>query len=362
MKKILIIIGGSIAMIAVAVIRIVSLTYMHPHTTSRSTDMFRTFSSFSGQKIMTGFEIQTVVTGLEVPRSIAFTSPDRMLVTERPGRLRVILSGQLVEKPLYTFTDISSKAEEGLMGLAIDPDYENNHFIYLSYAYPADKGLHVRVVRFVDMNDMLTEETVIFDYLPAAQYHAGCRIAFGPDGKLYVTVGDATERGLAQDTGLYNGKILRMNSDGSIPVDNPFSGSAIWSYGHRNPQGIDWDSQGNMYSSEHGPSLFDGPAGGDEINQIVSGSNYGRPVVSHEDRHFGMIDPLLIYTPAVAPAALLVYTADRFPQWKGDLLIGALKGEGIIHAYIYQDERGYTGWDSQFLSGISLGRIREVTQ
>ncbi|MEO8512822.1 MAG: PQQ-dependent sugar dehydrogenase, partial [Ignavibacteria bacterium] len=184
--------------------------------------------------------IEVFVKDLEVPWSIIFTSDSRVLVNERPGRLRIIENGRLLPEPLKTFDEVSNNSEEGLMGLALDPNYDANKLIYMSYAYKNDGDLQVKVVRYKDNGNSISFEKLIIDNLPAAQYHAGCRLKFGPDKKLYITTGDAGDRKFAQDLNKMNGKILRVNNDGTIPVDNPFPNSPVWTYGHRNPQGIDW--------------------------------------------------------------------------------------------------------------------------
>ena len=197
----------------------------------------RTVATKSGARL----EVQTFVSGLEVPWSIVFTSPGRMLVTERPGRVRVVENGVLAPKPLAVLEDVEAKGESGLMGIALAPDYATSRFVYLAYAYDSPDGPRVRVSRFRDDGASLSGRTVIIEGIPAARNHAGCRIRFGPDGKLYVTTGDATDRQIAQDLKSLGGKTLRLNPDGSIPADNPFPGSPVFSYGHRNSQGIDWD-------------------------------------------------------------------------------------------------------------------------
>src|SRR6266540_3109394 len=235
---------------------------------------------------------ETVVTGLEVPWSIAFTSPTRMLVTERTGRVRVIENGVLRSSPLAVISDVESRGETGLMGLTLAPDYEKSRFLYVSYGYAAPGGIRVRVVRFHDDGTGLSQRKVILEGLPAARFHAGCRLRFGPDGKLYVTTGDATTREIAQKVDSLGGKTLRLNPDGTIPADNPFPGSPVFSYGHRNSQGLDWQpGTGLQFQTEHGPSGFDGPGGGDEVNIVEKGKNYGWPVVHHKMSREGVVSP-----------------------------------------------------------------------
>lgn len=302
------------------------------------------------------YRVEQVASGLEIPWSIAFTSPERMLVAERPGSLRVVENGELLEEPLHVFAEVSTIGEEGLMSVVTDPDYADNKYIYVSVAYENTDGMFVKVLRFTDQGSSLSDETVILDGIPAAKYHAGCRLAFGPDGKLYVTTGDATDRQLAQDLESLAGKILRINPDGSIPEDNPFEGSLIWTYGHRNPQGLAWDASGQLYASEHGPSVIDGPRGGDEINKIIKGANYGWPIVSHNRTREGLEPALEVFTPAEAPASLLIYSGDAIPQFKGNFFFGALVGEGIVR--MIPDGGDYKIEKIQ----TSFGRIREVMQ
>lgn len=167
------------------------------------------------------YEIVEVARGLDIPWSIVFTSPERILVTERSGSIRIIEKGVLSEKPLITFPEVSSVDEEGLMSLALDPEYDDNKYIYTSYAYRGKNGMTVKVIRFTDRGDALTDITVILDNIPASKYHAGSRLAFASDGKLYISTGDATNKSLAQNMDSLAGKILRINADGSIPADNP---------------------------------------------------------------------------------------------------------------------------------------------
>ncbi len=308
-----------------------------------------------------GTQTEVFVSDLEVPWSIVFTSNERVLVNERPGRIRVIINGKLQDEPIKTFNEVSSASEEGLMGLTLDPDYETNKHIYVSFAYKKDGDLWVKVVRFKDNGTSLSEETTIFDNIPAARFHAGCRIKFGPDNKLYITTGDAGERKSAQDLDKLHGKILRINPDGTIPADNPFPNSAIWSYGHRNPQGIDWVAGTDiMWQTEHGPSGFDGPGGGDEVNVILKGKNYGWPDVSHLESKDGMVSPVLVFTPAEAPASGLVYKSGKLDEFKDTFLFGCLRGNGIIVVKIDPNDK------SKALSFSKIatehGRIRDITE
>jgi len=315
-----------------------------------------------GQDLMKQYTLEEVASGLEIIWDFAFTSPDRILVTERPGRLRIIEKGILLQQPLHVFSDVSTTGEEGLMSVELDPDYQTNHWIYLSWAYSDSKGMWAKVARFTDQGERLEDEILIIDKLPAAQYHAGCRIEFGPDKKLYITVGDALDKEKAQDLEALEGKTLRLNADGSIPDDNPFPNSPVWSYGHRNSQGIAWHPEtGAMYESEHGPSVFDGPPGGDEINLIIKGGNYGWPVITHKQTQEGMISPMIVFDPAEPPASLILYSGKAIPAYKNNLFFGSLKGEGIMRLVLTPHDPAKI-MSSEKLPDIHLGRIRAMAE
>jgi len=268
------------------------------------------------------FKIEKVVGGLEVPWSIVWAPDGRMIVTERPGRVRVVENGTLKPQPLFVVPDVEKSGESGLMSVALHPQFSTNRFIYLSYAYTSSREVRVRVVRFREATEGLVDRKVIIENIPAAQFHAGCRIRFGPDGKLYVTTGDATRREIAQKLDSLGGKTLRLNDDGTVPQDNPFVGQPnarpeIWTLGHRNAQGMDWQPESNlMFQTEHGPSRFDGPEGGDEVNIVEKGKNYGWPIIHHTETRQGLESPLLEYTPACAPASGMFYRGSVFPKFK----------------------------------------------
>ena len=316
----------------------------------------RTFRTKDGVSL----KVETVVTGLEVPWSIAFSSPSRMLVTERPGRIRVVENGSLKAAPLAVISDAESSGETGLMGLALAPDYEKSRWVYVSYAYSAPGGPRVRVVRFHDDGFGLSDRRVLLDGIPAANFHAGCRLRFGPDGKLYVTTGDATNREIAQKLDSLGGKTLRFNPDGTIPSDNPFPGSPIYSLGHRNSQGLDWQpGTGLQFQTEHGPSGFDGPGGGDEVNIVEKGKNYGWPVVHHKASREGMVSPLLEFTPAVAPSGASFVTGSMLPALKGDFLFACLRGEELMRVRLDPKDPRRVLATEPLLHG-EYGRLREV--
>jgi len=292
-----------------------------------------------------------VARNLEVPWSIAFAPDGRMLFTERSGRVRVIENGRLRAEPLYVVKDVAQTGEIGLMGLELHPGFAKNRLLYLSYGIECGGRLVVDVVRFRETGTALVEPRPIVRNLPAARFHAGCRLKFGPDRKLYITTGDATDREIAQDLSSLGGKILRVNDDGSIPPDNPFPRSPVWTYGHRNPQGLAWDPvSGLLFETEHGPSGFDGGTGGDEVNIVEKGKNYGWPVIHHRQKHAGMEPPLLEFSPAVAPASAAF--------WKNDFYFGCLRGEHLHRVVLDPQDRRRVLREETLYS--NLGRIREV--
>lgn len=308
------------------------------------------------------YKVERLITGLEVPWSIVFPTNERWLISERGGQVRIVQDGKLRVTPLITFGEVSSADEEGLMGLAVDPSYSTNKLIYACFATAADDGLINKVVRFEDQGNVTSQPQTILDNIPAARFHAGCRLGFGPDGMLYITTGDATDPDIAQDQTSLGGKILRINADGSIPDDNPDPNSPIWSLGHRNPQGLDWHPvTGELFATEHGPSGNDGPNGGDEVNIIEKGQNYGWPIVSHEETDARFTSPLLVFTPAVAPSGATFYGGNQLPQFKGDFFFAALKGEGIIHVDLDDDDSSKVAMYEK-LPGINVGRIRDVVE
>jgi glucose/arabinose dehydrogenase len=311
----------------------------------------------------TSFKVETVIGNLEVPWSIVWAPDGRMIFTERPGRLRVFQNGKLQPQPLFVVPDVDTGGETGLMSVALHPQFQSNRFVYLSYGYDAN-GEFVRVVRYRETPNGFTDRKVIIENIPSAQFHAGCRLRFGPDGNLYITTGDATDRNLAQQVNSLAGKILRLHDDGTIPSDNPFLGRSdarpeIFAYGSRNAQGIDFQPGTNLlFETEHGPSGFDGPGGGDEVNIIERGKNYGWPVIHHRQTRADMEAPLLEYTPACAPASGMFYRGSQFSQFKGNFFFGCLRGTRIIRVVL--DGRRVVG-EENLLEG-KYGRIRDIAE
>lgn len=347
----------SYAFIAICSITLVALACSHPPPGRGAGE------TETSQLTQTTFKVETVIPNLEVVWSIVWAPDGRMIFTERLGRVRVYENGKLRPQPLFTVPDVEPRGESGLMSVALHPQFAVNHFLYLSYAYNSG-GTQVRVVRYRETPGGFTDRKVIIEGIPAAQFHAGCRLRFGPDGKLYVTTGDATERELAQKLDSLAGKILRLNDDGTVPSDNPFVGQTnarleIWSYGHRNPQGIDFQPGTNLlFETEHGPSGFDGPGGGDEVNIIERGKNYGWPVIHHRATQAGMESPLLEYTPACAPASGMFYRGSALPAFKGNFFFGCLVGARIIRVAL--DGRRVVSQEN-LLEG-KYGRIRDIAE
>lgn len=302
------------------------------------------------------FVVDTLATGLTVPWAITFLPDKTMLFSERNGKVRLFRNHQLLSKPALIVGETDTTKKMGLLGMCIHPDFIKNKYVYLAYNYRKESSPLLRVVRFELRNDTLLNPKVIIENIEGSSNHTGCRLQFGPDGKLYITTGDADHPILAQDLKSLNGKILRVNDDGSIPPDNPFvkndtARKEIWTYGHRNAQGIAFQpGTGYLYNSEHGPS------GGDEINRILKGSNYGWPVIHHTDTKKGMVSPLVEYSPSIGPSEIVFYNADAFPGMKGNLLLACLRGEGIIRFQVDKDKVV----EQEVLLKQQYGRIRAL--
>jgi glucose/arabinose dehydrogenase len=295
----------------------------------------------------TGIEI--VASNLEVPWAIDFADDGRIFFTERVGRVRVIDDGKLIEEPVFT-KEVARMSEAGMLGLALDPDFIENEQIYVYYTYEDNGKLSNRVSKLVKSGSSYNEQ-ILIDNIPAAGIHDGGRIKFGPDEKLYITTGDAAVPELAQHNTSRAGKILRINSDGSIPEDNPFPNSPIYSMGHRNPQGLAWHPiTKELYVTEHGPT------GNDEINIIKAGGNYGWPLEQCSKSEIeGYIDAVVCYQVSVAPSGATFYSSDKLP-YVNDLFFGTLRGAHVEHMIF---ESGSLKLEN-FLEGF--GRIRDVVE
>jgi glucose/arabinose dehydrogenase len=298
-----------------------------------------------------GLRVETVATGLEVPWEIAFLPDRSALVTERPGRIRVLeADGRLRDEPLAE-VDVSAQGEGGLLGLALDPDYRDNRFVYLYFT--TAEGMQLERWRYAD-GSMTRELTLVSD-IEAGPVHDSGRIAFGPDDRLYVATGDAGDGELAQDDGSLNGKFLRLAPD-------QYRGDAearpeTFSRGHRNPQGFDWvPGARRLISTEHGPSGADGPQGFDEVNEVREGGNYGWPEAIGSD-HDGFDAPLRVYEEAIAPAGA-TFLEHRGTAWTGDYLFATLRGEALHRLRLRGDR---IAGEETLLEG-DYGRLRTVVE
>jgi glucose/arabinose dehydrogenase len=246
-----------------------------------------------------------------------------LLVTERPGTLRRVENGQV-----HKIEGVRHAGEGGLLGLALHPKFEQNRWLYLYLTTDSGDGLTNRVEKYTYQDDRLSTRKIILGGIPGAQYHDGGRIAFGPDGHLYITTGDAGEDNAAQDTNSLAGKTLRVTDDGKAPADNPF-GNEVYSYGHRNPQGLAWDDDGRLWQTEHGRSGLQ--SGYDELNLIEKGGNYGWPIIEGDETRAGMRPPIAHSgaDETWAPASL----AYR----EGSLFFGGLRGESLYEAKLTGD-------------------------
>jgi glucose/arabinose dehydrogenase len=294
----------------------------------------------------TGSGVQVLADNLEVPWAIDIASDGRLFFTERPGRVRVIdADGRLLEDPA-AFINAEQMGESGLLGLALHPDFANNHLLYVYHTYSNGSAVFNKVLMLTERDNKIIESTVIIDGISAADRNDGGRIKFGPDGKLYIATGDARQPELAQNAGSLAGKILRVNPDGSTPEDNPFEGSPVYSYGHRNIQGLAWHPvTRELYASEHGSE------GNDEINLIKPGGNYGWPVEECPAEQFER--PVVCFNPAVAPGGMAFASSDRL-GYQNDILMAALRG---LHLRQVDLE---AGTESNILTGY--GRIRDVVE
>ncbi len=291
--------------------------------------------------------IQNVATNLQKPWSMDF-SGDRIFFTEKVGRIRVISSGILVNESLATLR-VADVADGGLLGLALHPNFTENHFLYVYYTYADGNKLWNKVLRITESNNRLVDAKVVLDKIPAAEFDDGGVIKFGPDKKLYIGIGDAANESAAQDLNSLAGKILRLNDDGSIPSDNPFPNSSVFSYGHRNPVGMTWDDLGNLVETEQGPTK------NDEINLVKKGGNYGWP----EQECSGSkeyVDSIACYNLSIEPGGIVYYMPGKL-DLGNSLIMATLRGNALYQLTI--DNKTIT---SQKIILEGLGRIRDVNE
>jgi aldose sugar dehydrogenase len=316
------------------------------------------------------FTIKALSDDLEFPWGFDFLPDGRLLVTEKPGRLSIFDTTSGERNIITGVPEVFFKGQGGLLDVVVHPEFENNQFIYLSASVKISSELSTtRVFRFRLNNDALTDELLIFEAVPAgkSKNHFGSALLFDNEGFLFVTMGDRKQRHMAQDLATSLGKIHRFNDDGSIPGDNPFINRedalpSIYSFGHRNPQGITIDrSSGNIWNAEHGPQ------GGDEINLVEAGANYGWPIITYGEEYGGgkigegtykegLKQPLHYYVPSIGTAGLAYYGEDALPGWKGDIFVAGLRSFSISR--ISQDKQGETS-DERLLENLTL-RARNV--
>ncbi len=324
------------------------------------------------------YRVVAVAQGLEHPWSIAFLPGGDTLVTERAGRLRVIRNGTLLSDPVAGVPEVLYQGQGGLMEVLPHPDFASNRLLYLSYSKPVGDGTEATsaVIRGRFENDRLTDVEEIFEAVSRGRGHYGCKLAFDADGYLFITVGDRQvpsrgdlEAHPAQDVSNHHGTTNRVHDDGTVPEDNPFVGRdgarpEIWSYGHRNPQGlVVHPDTGDVWVNEHGPQ------GGDEVNLISPGSNYGWPVIGYGVNygsgsaiHEGtmredMEHPTHVWVPSIGVSGQMIYTGDRFPEWRGSMFNGGMSGAQLARLSM-------NGTDIELEETLvaGLGRIRDVRQ
>lgn len=329
------------------------------------------YSIAHAQSSQVKFEVHALVKGLNHPWSMAFLPDGRILLTERIGQLRIVSLDGKLSAPIKGVPTVFAKDQGGLLGLVLDPDFSRNHLIYFSYAEPQGgvAGTAVARAKLVDM--ALENLQVIFRQQPKTDgtKHFGSRLVFAPDGSLFVTLGERFKyMAQAQQLDNHLGKLVRIRSDGSEPSDNPFvkdqkAKPEIWSYGHRNIQGAAiHPSTGELWIHEHGPR------GGDEINIPKPGKNYGWPLASYgihywmtpikkEHAEQGFEEPIYYWTPSIAPSGMMFYKGIMFPEWKGNLFIGALAGKHLVRLVV--NEKNVISEEKLLMD---IARIRDVAE
>lgn len=318
------------------------------------------------------FTVETVRDELVHPWGMVFLADDQILITERPGRLYLLDTTSDSITDIKGLPDIAAVGQGGLLDVALDPDFRNNRLVYLSYAARGDGGYGTEVIRGKLAGNSLAETGVIFRALPkqGGGRHFGSRFLFAPDGTLFITLGDRGEKDNGQDTSTHAGSLIRVNPDGSVPDDNPLTGRAgvrpeIYTFGNRNMQGIALHPDtGEVWTHEHGPQ------GGDEVNIMRAGRNYGWPVITYGKNYVigtdigegthkeGMEQPVHYWVPSIAPSGMTFYTGQEFPEWQGNLLVGSLKF-GLLVRLVIEDNQ--VTHEERLLNG-EFGRIRDVRQ
>lgn len=338
--------------------------------------------TFAGQTRACGttsnvaFDVVVLARDLEHPWAVEPLPGGDLLVTERPGRMRIVSAAGNVGAPIAGVPDVMARGQGGLLDVALSPTFASDRTIYWSYSEPRDGGNATSVARGVLSPDRrrVDDVRVIFRAMPTydGRMHFGSRLAFGPDGMLYITLGERSVlevRPQAQQMNSHMGKTIRIRPDGSVPQDNPFVGRSdarpeIWSVGHRNVQASAFDPQGRFWIVDHGPK------GGDELNLVEKGKNYGWPVVTFGEEYSGapipnsvttregFVDPVYYWDPVIAPSGAEFYTGDAFPEWRGSLFVGALREERLVRLTLENDR--VTG--EEHLLADRGQRIRDVRQ
>lgn len=289
--------------------------------------------------------VKIVATNLEKPRSMT-SFEDRIFLTEKIGRIRVVENNTLLPQPLATLRT-ANVFDGGLLGITIHPDFATNHFLYVYYTYVEEGNLWNKILKITESQNRLEDAQTIFDKIPGSRYSNGGVLKFGPDGKLYVGTGSVSDDlHLSQDMDSLAGKILRINDDGTIPSDNPFSNSPVYALGFRNPQGLTWDDKGNLIVSDMGPTKSD------EIDIVQAGDNFGWP---EQECHGQFKDSIICYDPAIEPGGIVFYSGNKLP-FNGKLIIASMRASNLFEVDL---DKGLASQKS-ILSG--LGRIRDVHQ
>ena len=325
------------------------------------------------------YKVVTVTEGLMQPWSMAWLPNGDMLVTEKPGRLRIVRDGRLLPEAVPGVPEVLYQGQGGLFEVLPHPNFSENRWVYLSFAKPVGNSSSTAIVRGRFENDRLTNVVEIFTAQALGFGHYGGKMVFDADGYLFLTAGDRQAPSVgdltihpAQDLTNHQGVVIRLNDDGSVPSDNPFVGRndvlpEIWSYGHRSPQGLAIHPvTGDLWESEHGPQ------GGDEINRIEPGNNYGWPVIGRGVNYGstgspihagigqeGMTQPTHFWVPSIATSGLMVYTGDKFPMWYGSIISGALVGEQLARLHMSDDYRSVIVEETL---AYGMGRLRDVRQ
>ena len=313
------------------------------------------------------FRVVEVVSDLDQPWAVAWLPDGRMLITEKPGRLALVDGDRTVA--LAGLPPIAARGQGGLLDVALPPNYDETGWIYFTYSAPGDNGMGTTLARARLQDTTLTDLETLYQQTPfvSGGRHSGSRIVFPGDGTLMFSIGDRGQRDPAQNTSNSIGSIIRLHLDGSVPEDNPFVDDPdvrpeMYSYGHRNPQGMDLHpSTGVLWAHEHGPR------GGDELNKIEAGANYGWPDITYGREYAtnapiggteapGMEQPVIYWTPSIAPSGMTFYTGDRFPEWKNNIFVGALALQHLRRVVLDGDAVTH----QEELLRNDLGRIRDV--